>query len=160
MSGALKFDRTYIDFGPKVRDVEKTADVVAAYEDMLTMYGYPCGDQVGAHFTAQWLGEGEKPENDPETLDLIFEIPNQPFLEIILNGRGTEARYGGWLSGAQPVTVTDEIANGFRVLMATQPDGSEVRHEYNPGLSQYLPTATATALPLAAARRMSLRRAV
>ena len=159
MSGNTKFNRSYLDFGPDVRPFETTADVVSVYEDILTMWNYDLGDQIGALFSAQWLREGERPENDPETLDLIFRINGAPFFEIILKDGTNGARYGGWLFGAEPVVVTDEIVDGYRVILTADADGSQLRHEYSAAAATYGPVAPVAAMPLSAARRMGLRRA-
>ncbi|MEM7683355.1 MAG: hypothetical protein AAF293_00920 [Pseudomonadota bacterium] len=160
MAGTIQFNREYISFGDDVEDYEKTPDIVVAWEEMLARWGYPCGGQIGAKFSAQWLQDRERPENDPETLDLLFLIPDQPYIEIILNSGTSDARYGGWLSGSAPVDVTDEIVNGYRVLVTTLSDGSRQRHEYDPVTGEYGPAGSATALPIAAARRRGLRVAV
>lgn len=153
MAGTAKFDRIYVDFGPKVNDVEKASDVLTAWEDMLAMYSYPCAGQIGAPFSAQWLGEGERPANDPDTLDLLFVIPDTPYIEIILNSGDTDARYGGWLYGQDGVELTDDYVNGYRVLIATAADGTQSRHEYLIAEGGYVPVGPVAALPLSAARR-------
>ncbi len=160
MAGTIQFNREFISFGNGVQDYEKTPDIVVAWEDMLALWGYPCGGQIGAPFSAQWLAEDERPENDPEKLDLLFLIPDQPFIEIILNSGTSDARYGGWLHGSAPVDVTDEAVNGYRVLITTLPDGSRQRHEYDAVSGGYAPAGPATVMPIAVARRRSLRVAV
>lgn len=157
MSGTLKFDRTYLDFGTQVRPIEKTADVASVFEDILTTWGYDVGDQIGGMFSAQWLGEGERPTNDTDRLDLIFEITGEPYFEIALRGETGVASYGGWLFGKQPVVVTDEIVNGHRVLLTTLEDGAQLRHEFFADAAGYLPSDSVTEMPLRAVRRIGLR---
>lgn len=159
MSVKMKFNRSYLDYGPDVRPFETTADVVSVYEDILTMWNYDLGDQIGALFSTHWLGESERPENDPDTLDLIFQINGAPFFEITLQDGTNGARYGGWLFGAKPVVITDEVVDGYRVILTTDMDGSQLRHEYNAAVASYGPVAPVAAMPLSAARRMGLRRA-
>lgn len=158
MAGNMQFNRTYIDFGPEVNAWEKTPDILAAIETFFTLWGYDPMEEIGNKVTAQWLGEGEKPANQKEGVDLIFEMKGQPFFEIVLNTPGQDAVYGGYVYGKQPVEVTDEIVNGYRVLVSTGEDGAKIRHEFDPGQSWYLPVAAASAVPLNAARRM-LRKA-
>jgi hypothetical protein len=158
MAGTIQFNRTYIDFGPQVNAWEKTPDILSAIETFFGLWGYDPMEQLGAKVTAQWLGEGEKPANQNEAVDLIFEIKGQPFFEIVLNTPGKDAVYGGYLYGTQPVEITDEIVNGYRVLVTKGEDGANVRHEFDPAQGWYLPVAAASAVPLNAARRM-LRKA-
>ena len=151
----VKFDRTYADFGPKVRDFERSAEVIQVVEGFMKQWNYSLLDLMGSEFTAQWLREGEMPENDPDTLDLIFEIATQGFYEIVLRDGDGNAVYGGYLFGVQPVKITDEIVNGYRVLLATQADGGEARYGFSPGAGYTLMPGATGAFPLPVARRMA-----
>lgn len=154
MAGEMQFNRTYADFGPQVRDFEKSPEVVAVVEDFMDLWDYTLLDLMGAEFSAHWLKKGERPANSPDTLDLIFEIASQGFFEIVLRDGDGNAIYGGYLFGAQPVGATETIVNGYRTLITTASDGSEILHEYTPG-EGYAPAFAAGVTPLNVARRMA-----
>ncbi|MBW8640286.1 hypothetical protein K1W69_24040 [Hoeflea sp. WL0058] len=88
---------------------------------------------------------------------MLFEMVGQNYFEIVLRDGDGSAYYGDWLAGSQPVEVTDEIINGFRVIFTGQGD-EKVRHEYEPG-SGYGPIYGTSAIPLASAKRMLNRKA-
>jgi hypothetical protein len=105
-----------------------------------------------------WLGEGERPANDVDNIDLLFQIAGDKYIEIVLRSAGFVS-YGGYLFGDE-VEVLDEIVAGHRVLVATF-EGNSVRYEFNPDHPQgpqYEPAHSAQyALPTSNVRR--LRRA-
>lgn len=158
MTGQNKFNRTYATYGPDVRDFEKDTDVSTVLTDILCAWSYPASALIGCQFSAQWLGDGERPENKPETLDLIFEMCGTGFLEIVVRGSGNSPQYGGWLVAGPVIDVRDEIANGYRVIVVTQADGTLIRHEFTPGFG-YEPVPGLAAVPLVASRRVRARRA-
>jgi hypothetical protein len=158
MSGTIQFNRTYCEYGPQVRDFEKTPDVIAVIDHFIGLWGYSVGDLMGTRFTAQWLGDGEKSGKAEDELDLMIEMNATGFFEIVLRNGNGDSQYGGWLYGKQPVVVSDDIVNGYRVILTTGDDGSQLRHEFIPSIG-YEPVAGAKALPLRSQKRKAMRRA-
>ncbi|MEL6467731.1 MAG: hypothetical protein AAFQ58_22420 [Pseudomonadota bacterium] len=154
MAGEAQFNRDYINYGAEVRPFEKTTDVSFVLTEILCTFLYPLNALVGNKFSAQWLGEEEKGPNDPEDLDLIFEFSETEvsgaFREIILRNHAGVATYGGWLVAGGTVHVTDEIVNGYRVILV-RVDGQEIRHE-NDGV-YYVPVGASPAIAAASAAR-------
>ncbi|WP_171177828.1 hypothetical protein [Ruegeria sp. HKCCD8929] len=154
MAGEVQFNRDYTNYGAEVRDFERTTDVSIVLTEVLSAFFYPLNALIGNKFSAQWLGEGDKGPNDPEDLDLIFEFSETEvsgaYREIVLRDSAGVATYGGWLIAGGVVNVTDEIVNGYRVIVV-RVDEQDIRHE-NDG-SFYQPVSGGPAVTAAAAAR-------
>lgn len=153
----FKFNRTYADFGGEIRPFEKAPEVVAEIEYFMGFWGYTLSNLLGAKVSAHWLREGEAGPNDPDNLDLVFEMVGEPYFEIVLRDGNGNAHYGGYLYGQQPVEAKDDIINGYRVIY-TELDGAKIRHEYDP-IDGYLPVFGASVVPLGVAKRTRTRKA-
>ncbi len=134
MSGTITFNRTYADYDPSVRDFEKAPEISEILSYVLCTYNYPVSALIGGKFSAVWLKEGDRKGADKDDLDLIFEMRDQGFFEIILRDENYAPVYGGYLLAGKSVTVTDEVVSGYRVIVVTHDDHSETRHEFQPGI--------------------------
>ncbi|MGP9819815.1 hypothetical protein ACTZWW_07350 [Salinarimonas sp. NSM] len=159
MSGNANFNRVYIDFGSQVRDFEKAVEVLAVVDFIQGAWGYGIGNLAGAKFGAQWLRAGENAQKREEDLDLILQMVDAPFFEIVLRDGANGSRYGGWLEGGLPLQITDEVVNGYRVLTTTLADGSPLRHEFVDAELGYQPVPGAAAVPLRSQKRKGMRKA-
>ena len=157
MSGVIAFNRSYTEYGPQVRGFEKSPDVIAVIDHFMSLWSYSVGNLIGGRFTTQWLAEGENDGKDEDQLDLVVQMTDTGFFEVILRNGVGDSQYGGWLFGMLPVTLTDEIVNGYRVIATTAEDGSQVRHEFLPDVG-YEPIAAAKVLPLRSQKRKAMRR--
>lgn len=131
MSGTVQFNRDFAEWGPQVNPWEKTDDVGFVISEILYSY-YPVGALMTAKISGNWLGEGEKPANDPETLDLMLKMRGPygyDFIEIILRSTSFSPFHAGYLDGGD-VEITDTLVNGHRVLIST--DGQfKYRYEFD-----------------------------
>ncbi|MEL6167842.1 MAG: hypothetical protein AAFR35_04075 [Pseudomonadota bacterium] len=161
MSNTVTFDRTYADFGGEVREFEKAPEVIAAINVLMKEWPYSIEDFLGARFTAEWLGSDQRPAKvrDLNDHDLIFEMGDTGFYELVLRNDRGDSVYGGWLIGLEPVVVTDEVVHGHRVILTTLEDGTQQRHDYFPNLG-YGPASGASAMALGRETQDMLRRAV
>ncbi|MGR3758552.1 hypothetical protein ACUXV3_00235 [Roseobacteraceae bacterium NS-SX3] len=149
MPAPLNFGLRFSEFGHGVRPAEQAPEVLDAVEDFMLRWGYSLRNVIGAGLSVEHLG------GDAGCLpDLIFRMIGFEFFEIVIRGADGSARYGGWLSGKAPVTITGETVNGWPVLLTVARDGSAVRHIYDP-VSGYRPEARLTDLPLQAVRRLT-----
>lgn len=120
MSGKVQFNRDLAEWGPQVNPWEKTDDVGVVISDILDRY-YPVGALMTGKISGNWLGEGERPANDPETLDLMLmmrEPDGDEYVEIILRSTSFSPFYAGFLVGGG-VEITDTLVNSHRVLIST-----------------------------------------
>jgi hypothetical protein len=153
MADTVHFNRDYAAFGSEVKAYEKADDVGLVISEIICEFLFPVRALINAKISGIWLGEGEKPANDTENIDLLFKEakPQEPYIDIILRSTGNSPVYGGWVAG-QTLQVTNEIVNGYRVLL-TMWDGEQWRWEVSLDDSRYHPAAGAN-LSSAAARKM------
>lgn len=142
MAGMVRFNRSYADYGDQVRQFEKTIQIGDVITEFLWYGGspyYSANQLINSKISSVWLGEGERPDNDPNNLDLIFRMdPLSPDswtdFEVILRNNGNPV-YGGFFFGAE-IFVTDVIVAGHRAV-----DGifgnERYRFEFDPATSQY-----------------------
>ncbi|MEO1607227.1 MAG: hypothetical protein AAFU34_18080 [Pseudomonadota bacterium] len=148
----VSFTRTYAEFGPKVRDFEKTPEIARLLTTVLCTYDYPVTALIGTEFAGIWLGEGDSDDKREEDLDLLFKLANEDFVEIILRDQWAKPIYGGYLVTGKSIKVTDEIVSGYRVILVTHDDHSTTRHSFVPGVG-YQPEPTYGVTTLHTARR-------
>ena len=129
MAGVIQFNRNFAAFGNQVNPWEKSDTVGQVITELLCIWGYPVGELIEAKISGIWLGEGERPENDPDKLDIIFKMrtASPQYYEIVLRTED-DAWYGGFFEG-QSLEVTDEIVNGHRVVYAIN-NGMRIRYEF------------------------------
>ena len=99
MSGLLKFNRLYADYGTGVREFERNAPITRQLTGILVHHGYTIDALLGARFTAQWLSMGDPGTKKLCELDFIFQMKGVARYEVILHEGGTSRykTYGGWL---------------------------------------------------------------
>ncbi|MEM5585276.1 hypothetical protein WNZ15_22660 [Roseibium sp. AS2] len=131
MAGTVQFNRDVAEWGPKVKPWEKSEDVGFVISEILELY-YPVGSLMTARISGNWLGEGEKPENNPETLDLMLQMQEaggDEYVEIILRSTTFTPFYAGYLFGNE-VEITDTLVNGHRVLISSN-GHNRFRYEFD-----------------------------
>lgn len=131
MSGKVQFNRDLAEWGPQVKEWEKSDDVGYVISEILCLY-YPVGALMTAKISGNWLGEGERPENDPETLDLMLKMTDtlgDHYVEIILRSTTFFPFNAGYVVGHE-VEITDTLVNGHRVLISSNGD-YKFRYEFD-----------------------------
>lgn len=153
MSGELQFKRIYAAYGPGVRAFERSPQIAEIIAGIICRWAYPISAIIGNKLSSQWLSEGERDDESLEDLDLLFEMPEEGFIEIVLRDADALPVYGGWLVHGQ-VTVTNEVMNGYRVINVVDESNETIRHEYEETFG-YSPTETATSLTTKARARLT-----
>ena len=129
--------RTFAAFGDSVRDFERSDDVLDVLTDIMNQLDHNIGAYIGGKFIALWLREGEAQMEDESDLDLLFVNQVDGYLDIVIRQRAGFPRDGGSLGPLQTIKLTDEIADGYRVIIGVADDGTETRYEMVGG--RYLP---------------------
>ncbi len=131
--------RHFAHFDDGVRDFEKSDDILDLLTEIIVDLDQNIGAYIGGKFISLWLGEGEKDEKDEADLDLLFVNQVDGFIDIIFRQRAGFPRDGGALFPAKTLKLTDEIVEGYRVIIGVAEDGTEIRYEVVSG--RYTPIA-------------------
>lgn len=156
MAETITFERIYADFGDAVTRSERDPSILRALQRILHDEGVAYGleDLLGAPFCALNLAAAGAPS---DRLDLILKLHGYSFFEIVLWGNREHASPGGWLSGDEPVRITDEVVNDYPVIETTYA-GQPLRHVFLPRFGGYEPDFGSVPAPLASAQRIAKRR--
>ncbi len=155
MATTIKCQRTFVDWGDRTRDFERSEDVLRILTDVMVDLEQTIGAYIGGKFTSIGLHEGDSSGIEAD-LDLIFVNRADGYRDIVLRKNG-ETAYGGALNPSKSVQVSDEIVNGFRVLIGIDDGGNKTRYEVIGG--QYNPVGPAAAASLTNPARAKMRRA-
>ena len=154
MTSSIKFNRTFADWGDQTREFERSEDVLTILTNLIGQLDQTIGAYIGGKFTSIWLHEGDTPGSEAD-LDLIFVNQADDFLDIVLREDGVPV-YGGALNPSVTVEVTDEIVDGFRVIIGTDEGGNKTRYEATGGV--YNPVGPTAATTLISTARAKMRR--
>lgn len=140
MTARVTFKHSYMSFPSRTEPYQRADDVGYALSELLWHNGkpfYPVTALAEAKFACARLAQGRFDETDEDNIDLILQMRRATgghFFEIILrNDEGTS--YGGWAWG-HDIALTDEIANGYRVL-ATHAAGNTFRFARDAATGRY-----------------------
>ena len=122
--------RTFADFDAQTRDFEKSDDVLDVVTGIMTELGDNIGAYIGGKFIGLWLREGEAQNEDESDLDLLFVNQVDQFIDIVLRQRAGLPADGGSLKPAVTLKLTDDIVEGYRVIIGVAEDGTETRYEF------------------------------
>ncbi|WP_299937398.1 hypothetical protein [uncultured Pelagimonas sp.] len=131
MPGSFSFLRLYAQYGADIRDFEKDEDVSSVLSVIMSEFEYPVSSLIGAKVSSQWLRAGHPSLIDASAMDLMFEMQQSGFVEIVMRDASGTAFYGGWLERGNAYRVTNELVCGFRVIESQKPDGTVRRHSYS-----------------------------
>ncbi|MEM6617130.1 MAG: hypothetical protein AAF619_11410 [Pseudomonadota bacterium] len=154
-------DRIFGVFGDRVSALEAASDVGIVITAILNEHDYPSNALFGATVTTAWLGVGDPPTHDESALDLIFRMRetdvSSAYYELIIRDENGFPFYGGWLaSDAVSLEISDEIVNGYRVVLGRTASNDLIRHEFDMVVG-YVPVSDATSPADAASWRWKSR---
>lgn len=148
--------RNFAQFSDGVREFEKSNEVLDLLTGFIAELDHNIGAYIGGKFIALWLGEGDKDDEDSEDLDLLFVNQTDGYVDIIFRQGGTAAVDGGALLPLKTIKLTDEIVEGYRVLIGIAEDGTETRYEVVSGrYTRVTPASLADSTSRARRRRIS-----
>lgn len=148
--------RHFAHFDNGVRAFERSDEVLDILTDLVTELDQNIGAYIGGKFISLWLGEGEKTEEDAEDLDLLFVNQVDGFIDIVFRQRAGVAVNGGALLPSKTLRLTDEIIEGYRVIIGVAEDGTETRYEVVSGrYTPIVPLPVVSTMSRARRRQMS-----
>ncbi len=158
MPGSFSFLRTYAQYGADIRDFEKDGEVSVVLSVILAKFEYPISCLIGARMSSQWLRAGDASSKDASVLDLLFEMQDAGFVEIVMRDAEGTAFYGGWLERGNAYRVTDELVCGYRIIESRKIDGTVRKHSYSERFG-YQPIDDGRPVDADTGRRLSRQRA-
>ncbi len=131
MPECFSFLRLYAQYGADIRDFEKDEEVSLVLGVVMSEFAYPVSSLIGAKLSSQWLRAGDPSLQDASVMDIMFEMQQSGFVEIIMRDPSGAAFYGGWLERGNTYRVTNELVCGYRIIESNKADGTVRRHSYS-----------------------------
>ena len=131
---SLQFDVPFVDLKTIVRKEKDLDKLTHLLRLILRMHNYPASAITRCNFASARLAAGAFHDRIGFGPDLICQLGQQGYSEVILHDDYGLQTYGGYLINGKNFEILDEVENGHHVVLVTHEDRSVTRHVYLAGV--------------------------